>query len=73
MIYLHLRNGSKDKLRSFKNIGTLNTYIIYIQKVLTNIHKHVPTDKMYTYYSMNKEYMKRVKTLKSLTWVFWSS
>ena len=23
------------------------------------MHKHVPTDKMYTHYPMNKQYMKR--------------
>ena len=27
---------------------TFNTYIIYIQEILTRIHKHVPTDKICT-------------------------
>ena len=39
-------NKWKDKISSFKLTGTFNTYIIYIQEVLTRIHKCVPGNNM---------------------------
>ena len=49
----------EEKISSFKHIETFNTYLIYIQEVLTRIHKHVPMDKICTYHSMNEQYIKR--------------
>ena len=41
------------------------TYMIIIQEVFIRIHKNFPTDKMCTYCSMNKHYLKRdTKTVK---------
>ena len=37
---------------------TLNTHIINIQEVWQIIHKCVPKHKIFTNYSMNKQYMK---------------
>ena len=43
------------------HVGTLITSIINIQEVLTIMPKHFPIDKMYSYFPLNKQYMKRVQ------------
>ena len=46
-------------MSSFTHIGIFNTYIVNIREVITSTLKRVTTDKMGTYYSLNKQYMKR--------------
>ena len=54
------------KTSSFTLTEPSNTYIINSQEVLTRIRKCVPKDKMCTYHSMNKEYLKGLKMVKFL-------
>ena len=57
----------KEKISSFTHTEIFNVYIIYIQVVLKRIHKHVPTNEICTYYSMNQQYVKGVQNRKRLT------
>ena len=59
----------KNKINLCTHIVTSNIYIIYIQKILKSIHKHIPMDKIckYCIYCLrNKQYMEEVQKGKSL-------
>ena len=53
-------NGRKDMISSFTHIEAFNAYI----EVFPRIYKHISSDKICTYSSMNKQYTKCIKNGK---------
>ena len=71
LIHEHWINKRKDKIASFTYTETFHIYIIYSFEVLSKIHKCVPTNKICTCCSMNKQYMKGIrKHEKSMGFTF---